>query len=669
MKKRILAAILAAVLALCLLPTAAFAGEATLPTDYTTDSNGIMAYKYTNSTFDIYGYDKSWLQTTYGNGGFKSYIKAGDETAGTAFPTSAAGTDILGKGINVKTELFFENSGKLLKITYTVKNNGDVSKTVSVGACADIQIGDDDAALITEFADGSGFKMVNMISGEDEDSQFNFFGKNCLDANVDSFWYGKYGGDSEYPYYNNKGTYAFKNNERESGDFDSAMSFSWNNKTVAAGKEIKLYAYIGIGGKGSESAGLGLRSIQIPSEENPTGGIVGYNGAAQTYNYIYMGKSGEAPIKWRVLNNKTSAGETGLFLLSENLIGTTKFSGTDNVWSGGTAQSFCVNFYESSFSAKEQTAILPTSVTDAAYPSATPLFAGATDILNGDYVFFLSAEEAEKEAYGFTNTANKIAKVGEEAKKWWLRSPSKEVNGEVGCVGETGTTVCIDVKDTTVYARPALNINANVIAFTSAAVGGKASGPVGKNALTEVSSVIPTEWKLTLKEMMVARGFGFNAEINSGSSETVTAGKSVLIDYQGATTGERRYISAMIIDAGGKVLYYGNIASAEKAGASDGTAVEVVIPSSLPAGNYTLKIINEELNGDKNTDYSFGISDIDIIVKEFKTVTNNSPVKEIFPVTNTAGETNPETGANAPVSAVLASALLLAAAAAVSKKR
>ena len=65
------------------------------------------------------------------------------------------------------------------------------------------------------------------------------------------------------------------------------------------------------------AAGTG-KAIQLG-----TSGISGYDTAkvGTGYDYIYMGSYNSSPVKWRVLDDQTNTGATGLFLLSEDLAG------------------------------------------------------------------------------------------------------------------------------------------------------------------------------------------------------------------------------------------------------------------------------------------------------------------------------------------------------------
>ena len=151
--------------------------------------------------------------------------------------------------------------------------------------------------------------------------------------------------------------------------------------------------------------------------------------------------------------------------------------------------------------------------------------------------------------------------------------------------------------------RPAFTLDTSKILYKSATVGGKVSG-TGKNALTAVekySAPNDMEWKFTLLDS--DRNF-----IASVEKTSVGLGNPVLVNYSGAKAGENEYISAMILDTDGDVLYYGQ---AEKSKES-GTA-KVYLPTSLESGgSYTLRVFNEQANGDNKTDYSSAFVDFAI---------------------------------------------------------
>lgn len=183
---------------------------------------------------------------------------------------------------------------------------------------------------------------------------------------------------------------------------------------------------------------------------------------------------------------------------------------------------------------------------------------------------------------------------------WWLRSPGSHayyvaVVDPDGSVHYSGYTIRIY---RTRGVRPAFNLNLNSVLFTSAAAGGKPDG-----GLTAVSAYSGNEWKLTLLDS--SRSFAVTKK-----TADAAPGDTVTLNYKGATTGINEYISAIIADSSG-ARYYGRVAQPT---AESGT-VEIKIPSDLAPGDYTLKVFNEQYNGDYNTDYASKFTDIALTVE------------------------------------------------------
>ena len=235
------------------------------PSGYTTDENGIMAYAYLLSgNFDIRGYfDGEWKSTTFGNRGYYTYLKQGGYTQSVSASSSANG-GFTRDNLNISIDLAFTNEGQTMQILYTVENIGSQTENFSLGTGADIQIGDDDCAVITPFDDGSGYKMVSddaddYDSDNDEYAQFNFFATGYKGVtDVSDYWYGAYyKSDSTTGAYwtGNKEAAVFCGNDvSESGTFDSAASWHWANQTLPAGETATYSVLIGIGGADSEDA-------------------------------------------------------------------------------------------------------------------------------------------------------------------------------------------------------------------------------------------------------------------------------------------------------------------------------------------------------------------------------------------------------------------------------
>ena len=192
--------------------------------------------------------------------------------------------------------------------------------------------------------------------------------------------------------------------------------------------------------------------------------------------YIYMGVQGSGlqgvgkEIKWRVLDKNANNGNPdGLFLLSEELLGSGNdggveyhkgFSFSKIEWKDSTAKKWCKEFSGeepraiTSLKPEELAAVLSTDKSDGKYKSkgTTVVFPKADHILNGDKVFFLSAEEADK--IYFESMDERKAKYNGEVKEWWLRSYSSSNPSIVNKNGEVNEGSAFYSK----AARPAFNL-------------------------------------------------------------------------------------------------------------------------------------------------------------------------------------------------------------------
>lgn len=346
-------------------------------------------------------------------------------------------------------------------------------------------------------------------------------------------------------------------------------------------------------------------------------------------NYDYISTStGKEPIKWRVLSldgNKGTYDVTGakpIFLLSENAltnIGDLHYSSTlDNDWLQSYARNtWCANFTvaDRAFSSKELAVILATTKKQQLYLENNTLFGKnwETGTLSSDKVFFLSVEEVRDY---ISSTAGEDLKAYSNDKyvQWWLRSYVPEGDTQAGYVGSDGTMCQGLVGDIERRARPAFNLNANDVLFSSAADGGKSANGMD-SGLTAVSATTPTEWKLTLLDSERSE-----FSVTDTSAITAKPNETKTIAYTGAKTGTNEYVSAMIC-SGENILYYGRLASSSESGTANFT-----IPSDLAVGSYTLKIFNEQYNGDKKTDYSSAFKEIVLTVSNSSAAVGNVTV-------------------------------------------
>ena len=347
----------------------------------------------------------------------------------------------------------------------------------------------------------------------------------------------------------------------------------------------------------------GAKAIQLG-----TSGISGYDSTNRSYDYIYFGTWNNSTVKWRVLDTKTNMPNAqegdGFFMLSDALLGTGAFGGVEfdyttpytNDWKGSRGQDWCNGFYTRNLSTTEQKAVLATSKSDDPYIDGR--FMGSENILNGDKVFFLSAEEAGKAAYGFIDDNARIANYGDSAGGWWLRSPHQDYNS-AGVVNASGGVRAEWVNDTNA-ARPAFNLKPDSVLLVSAAVGGKGAA----DGIFKIPEYSGDEWKLTLLDD--TRTFRV--------TETAAVGKpggSVTLNFSGARTGQNEYISAIIKGESG-ATHYGRIM---KPTAAD-TQLSFTLPYDLDSGNYKLYVFSEQCNGDYKTDYASRFQAVALTVEE-----------------------------------------------------
>lgn len=215
--------------------------------------------------------------------------------------------------------------------------------------------------------------------------------------------------------------------------------------------------------------------------------------ALSSGDLIIFGKEDDALSfdgQWRVLDpQKTNTGKDGMYLTSEHLVAPDTETGilfndvenpTDNDYQDTTIWHFCSDFLQNHFTEDEQAVIIKTYKSDPEYHTPTKLgdrdvlvdFDPAENILNGDQIFLLSAEEVNNEAYGFSDNTSRIATFKGEAANWWLRSPhDDDYPLDVGFVFVNGWQADLYVNGfsmlhTPYTARLAMNIDTSKVVFT-----------------------------------------------------------------------------------------------------------------------------------------------------------------------------------------------------------
>ena len=101
------------------------------------------------------------------------------------------------------------------------------------------------------------------------------------------------------------------------------------------------------------------------------------------------------------------------------------------------------------------------------------------------------------------------------------------------------------------------------------------------------------------------------------TAASAAPGGTITLTYGGAATGEKEYVSLLLCDStGASVLRYGSSAALTSA---SGTA-SFTVPNDLALGSYTLKVFNEQRNGDYKADYASAFDEVTLTVTK-KTIT------------------------------------------------
>ena len=144
-----------------------------------------------------------------------------------------------------------------------------------------------------------------------------------------------------------------------------------------------------------------------------------------------------------------------------------------------------------------------------------------------------------------------------------------------------------------------------------------------EGGLCRIQNASGTDWKLTLLDS--TRTFAARAAEGAALNQVVgSAGWTVPVAYEGAKTGDGEWISALLCK-GGAALYYGRL---ESPAAASGT-VGVPLPDGLSAGDYTLYVFNERLNGDKLSDFSSALSAIELTVMALEYLDEDGETKAL----------------------------------------
>ena len=345
-----------------------------------------------------------------------------------------------------------------------------------------------------------------------------------------------------------------------------------------------------VGAGGSAAIQLGTDALSVLSKNVNTA----------TAPTVYFGQNHENnPAAWRVIGydgSGVTSSQGDITLLAAGNMGVVKFAdgGAKNKYAPSNLKT-AIDALAAKLTTKENAVVKKRTLTSGSYDGEnTDCVAGA----QVDNAVFWPLSIAEASAVN-----NDLRIADKEHTKWassywWLRSPGTSAyvvavvkgNGSVSCAGHSvGTEIGV---------RPAFKLNLNSVLFASAAVGGKPDG-----GLTPIPEYSGNEWKLTLLDSR--RNFAVTEKtVSAAPDDTVT------LNYKGATTGKNEYISVILADNNG-AQYYGRVAQPT---AESGT-VEIKIPSDIAPGDYTLKVFNEQYNGDCKTDLASAFADVTLTVE------------------------------------------------------
>ena len=348
-----------------------------------------------------------------------------------------------------------------------------------------------------------------------------------------------------------------------------------------------------VGTEGSAAIQLGADALSVLSKNVNTA----------TAPTVYFGQNHENnPAAWRVIGydgSGVTSSKGDITLLAAGAMGVIPF--VDAILNNEYAPSnlkATIDALAEKLTTEENAAVKKRALTSGSYNGEN------TDCVAGgqvDNAVFWPL--STKEAIAVNNDLRALdpAHPNWVTSSWYLRSPGSKtfyvaIVSSDGSVQYSGFSIRKKNNHRTV--RPAFNLNLNSVLFASAAVGGKPDG-----GLTAVPEYSGNEWKLTLLDS--SRSFAVTKKTAvAAPDDTVT------LNYKGATTGINEYISAIIADSSGS-RYYGRVAQPT---AESGT-VEIKIPSDIAPGDYTLKVFNEQYNGDYNTDYASNFTDIALTVE------------------------------------------------------
>ncbi len=356
--------------------------------------------------------------------------------------------------------------------------------------------------------------------------------------------------------------------------------------------------------------------------------------------YVYFGNYNSSPVKYRVLNAKTTAysadQETKTMLLDCDSI---LYSGSfvtppNNVWKGSQIYNSLngADFLdkEGVFTNIEKNAIAASTVKSHALTTDSETGVNVTSgiqssfkkyvALTGEKIFLLDAEDVSNGAYGYSMTSDNTRnenrmKTGDTVSAWFLRSAYSV--SQFGMITSDGYINAGLLTNSTIGVSPALNLNLSSVLFSSANTVNKSSVLTSESAM--IGTTTNTDWKLTLKDS------GKAVALMQGRSVTKASDGTITVPYtykDNATSDSERVnqISVMITDKvygseSAQILYYGALDNVKNTEGTDSMVAKATTGTgtfALPSGltekvqgdDYYIYLLAEHVNTDNSTDYA-----------------------------------------------------------------
>jgi hypothetical protein len=186
----------------------------------------------------------------------------------------------------------------------------------------------------------------------------------------------------------------------------------------------------------------------------------------------------------------------------------------------------------------------------------------------------------------------------------WTRTPGTNAGAPSDTTIALAETVAYSVyalSSPGVAVRPAFNLDLNNVILVTASTSADGGTYKPNNTVGDpLEQLVDVPSMDTIKFTMKVDGDPdfLSIKVVGGNAHTGTPGDTLNIDYSGAKMDTPdKYVSTVIFNSAGDAVYYGKLSQT-----ASGTA-NITIPNTLPGGTYTVRLYNEQANGDDYTDF------------------------------------------------------------------